>query len=136
MTDVITMARELGKALQKDDRYLAMMASNAAVENNAQLQQQIAKFTELRAQIDSELTKPEKERADVAALNAELRELFEKIMASPQMNLYNSAKAEMELLLSFINQIISGSANGEDPDLIEQPGGGCGGSCFSCKGCH
>jgi cell fate (sporulation/competence/biofilm development) regulator YlbF (YheA/YmcA/DUF963 family) len=136
MTDVITMARDLGKALQKDERYLEMMACNAAVERNAQLQQQIAEFAGLRAQIDRELGRPEGERADVVPLNERLRKIFEEIMASPQMGAYNRAKSEMELLLSFINQIIAGSADGEDPDLIEQPGGGCGGSCFSCKGCH
>lgn len=137
MTDIITMARELGKAIQKDERYLEMMASSTAVERNVQLQELMDRFSSLRGQIDSELAKPDKDRGDVASLNAELRGVFEQIMASPQMNAYNRAKSEMELLLSFINQIIAGSADGEDPDLIEQQGGeGCGGSCFSCKGCH
>ena len=41
----------------------------------------------------------------------------------------------MEKMINFIQAIITGSANGEDPDTIEEPSS-CSGSCSSCSGCH
>ena len=36
--------------------------------------------------------------------------------------------------VDFVMQILRGSINGEDPDLIEKKSG-CSGSCSSCSGC-
>ena len=47
---------------------------------------------------------------------------------------YNAAKSDLDGLVPFINQIIVGSANGQDPDNIQQSTG-CTGSCSSCSGC-
>ena len=61
--------------------------------------------------------------------------IYDEIGNSPEMRAYNAAKAALESELNFVNQIITGSANGEDPDLIEQRMS-CNGSCASCGGCH
>ncbi len=58
------------------------------------------------------------------------------IMSTPLMVEYNAAKQEMDEALTFVNQIIIGSVNGEDPDTIEPMEMGCGGNCASCQGCH
>ena len=56
------------------------------------------------------------------------------IMERPGMMEYNAAKSDLDGLVQFINQIIVGSANGQDPDNIQQSTG-CTGSCSSCSGC-
>ncbi len=135
--DIIQMARELGHTLQKDERYLKMLAANAATEKSPELGAQMARFTELRNQLNQEIVKAEQERDQdrVNQLDEELRGLYEAITTAPEMVAYNQAKAELESILNFISQIISGSANGQDPDLIEQQAS-CSGSCGSCGGCH
>ena len=55
--DVIQMTRELGKAIQQDDRYTAYMLAKQANDNDAELQADIDKFDKLRAEYVSK--KPE-----------------------------------------------------------------------------
>ncbi len=56
-------------------------------------------------------------------------------MNNDRMVEYNAAKMELDEAVSFLNQIIMGSVNGENPELIEKQVG-CGGNCASCGGCH
>ena len=135
--DIIALARELGHAIQKDERYIKMLAASAATEKSPELSEKMSRFTELRHELNREIVKDEKERDQdqVNRLDEELRALYEAITTAPEMLAYNQAKAELESALNFISQIISGSANGQDPDEIEQEVS-CTGSCASCGGCH
>ena len=82
----------------------------------------MSRFSELRNELNREIVKDEKERDQdqINKLDEELRTLYEAITTAPEMVAYNQAKAELESALNFISQIVSGSANGQDPDLIEQ----------------
>lgn len=136
--DLIQMARELGAALQKDELYLNLIAANDATEKDAELQKQIAQFSSLRGELNEEVMKSdERDNEKIAKLDAELRALYEAVTAAPAMIAYNEAKAALERKLNFISQIITGSANGQNPATIEeQQEGGCSGSCSTCGGCH
>ena len=68
-------------------------------------------------------------------LNFELREVYAKIMANPNMVLYNEAKQDMDQLLSRISSILSQCAEGGDPDTVDYIESGCSGNCGSCGGC-
>ena len=135
--DIIEMARELGHAIQKDERYIKMLAASAATEKSPELSTKMSRFSELRNELNREIVKDEKERDQdqINKLDEELRTLYEAITTAPEMVANNQAKAELESALNFISQIVSGSANGQDPDLIEQQVS-CSGSCSSCGGCH
>ncbi|MFV0498160.1 MAG: YlbF family regulator [Candidatus Fimivivens sp.] len=135
--DIITMARELGKAIQQDDLYKKMNEANAVTEKSTELQSKINEFSELRLQLNQEVMKGEDEKDEnlITDLDSKLRTLYQSVTEDPAMMAYNSAKAELESTLNFISQIITGSANGQDPDSIEQQAS-CSGSCGSCGGCH
>ncbi len=133
--DVIEKARELGKALQQDERYLRLVKANQANDADETLQDLIGKFNLKRMEINQEVTKEQKDSDKLSKLDAEFKELYKTIMSRPTMVEYNAAKQDMESLVTFINQIVVDSANGEDPDTIEQATG-CSGSCSSCSGCH
>ena len=47
--DVIEMTRELGKALQQDDRYIAYNLAKQVNDNDTELQADIENFTNLRS---------------------------------------------------------------------------------------
>ena len=70
-------------------------------------------------------------------LDAELKEVYNKIMANPNMAEFTAAQEKVEKLINSVNFIISMAANGEDPMTCpeEQPAS-CGGSCSTCGGCH
>ena len=136
--DIITMARELGKAIQQSQLYKDMETANEATEKSAELQKKLDEFSELRTKLNKEVMKTESEKSNdlIGELDSKLRKLYDEITNSPEMIAYNGAKAALQSELSFINQIITGAANGEDPDLIDRQFS-CNGSCASCGGgCH
>ncbi|MCI8649229.1 MAG: YlbF family regulator [Anaerotruncus sp.] len=133
--DVIALARELGKAVQQDEKYLRLMTLQQTNDEDAELQQMIGAFNLKRIDLNNEINKSEKDQQKVETLNSEIRELYAKIMAKPTMSAYNIAKNELDNMMDFVLQILRGSVNGEDPDTIEQQSA-CSGSCSSCSGCH
>lgn len=132
--DIIQMTRELGKALQQDDRYIAYTLAKQANDNDAVLQADIEKFTALRTDLNTLMSCENPDSEKLKELDEEIKAVYKKIMSNPNMFVFNSAQNALESLINNINQIISMCANGEDPDTC-QPSGGCSGSCATCGGC-
>ena len=134
--DVIELARELGKAIQQDERFLAMQIARQNSDNDDELQQLIGEFNLKRMAINNEAAKENRDEAKLQQLNSELRETYAKVMQNKNMNAYNEAKELMDNMLKRINAIISISAEGGDPEIVDLTEDTCGGSCSSCAGCH
>lgn len=132
--DIIEMTRELGKALQQDDRYIAYNLAKQVNDDDAELQADIKKFEELRIEITTEMTKSDKDGDKLQQLDAQVKEVYEKVMANKNMQVFMAAQTALEALVNNMNQIISLCANGENPETC-QPSSGCGGSCATCGGC-
>ena len=134
--DVIELARELGKAIQQDERFLAMQIARQNSDNDDELQQLIGEFNLKRMAINNEAAKENRDEAKLQQLNSELRETYAKVMQNKNMNAYNEAKELMDNMLKRINAIISISAEGGDPEIADLTEDTCGCSCSSCAGCH
>ncbi len=134
---VIEMARELGKALQEDERYKKYQEAKVKNDKDIELQNMIGDFNVKRMQLNQEMQKKEKDAEAMKRLDGELKEVYNKIMANPNMAEFTSAQEKVEKLINSVNFIISMAANGEDPMTCpeEQPAS-CGGSCSTCGGCH
>ncbi|MBP1580822.1 MAG: YlbF family regulator [Oscillospiraceae bacterium] len=133
--DIIAMARELGKEIQKDERYQRYVAAREANDNDQTLQDLIEKFNLKRVELSSAINSEDRDVDKLTQLDKELKDLYQDIMNNDNMLAFNAAKAELDDVVSFVNQIVMGSVNGENPDLIEKQVG-CGGNCASCGGCH
>lgn len=133
--DLIEMARQLGAAIQQSDEYTAYNVAKNAADNDAELQRMIGEFNLKKLSLNAEVQKEEKDPEKLAALNAEVRSIYGEIMTYPAMAAYNTTKEELDRVLSFIQQIIVYSANGEDPATIQEETS-CGGDCSGCSGCH
>ncbi|MDR0984851.1 MAG: YlbF family regulator, partial [Ruminococcus sp.] len=70
----------------------------------------------------------------ITLIDTEINRIYDEITESDTFLSYNSAKEELDGLISEINSIIMQSANGGDP-MTCQPATACGGSCSSCSGC-
>ena len=134
--DIITMAREMGKEIQKDDRYLNWQIARQNSDADEELQNLIGEFNLKRMAINNEVSKEDRNEETVKSLNEELRHVYAQIMQNPNMTAYNEAKDQMDALLQQINAIISKSAEGEDPETADYEEHSCGGECSSCGGCH
>lgn len=133
--DIIELARQIGKEIQQDERYLNLQKAEKTSDNDQQLQDLIGDFNLKRMAINNEAQKENRDEEKLQKLNQELRECYSTVMQNPNMIAYQAAKQEMEDLLKRVNAIIMQSAEGEDPettDYVES----CGGNCGSCGGCH
>lgn len=137
MADLMEMAKELGRALQQDERYLAFRKASEANDNDEALQNLIGEFNLKRLDLGNEEDKAEHDEERVKKLGEEARALYSQIMAHESMRKYQAARAEFEQLLDGINRVIAYSAAGQDPDSFDPAAAAaCGGNCADCAGCH
>ena len=134
--DITEMTRELGKAIQADDRYIAYTLAKQANDDDEQLQNLINAFNLKRMQLQMEVGKPDKDNDKIQELNDVIKSSYKTIMDNPKMKVYQAAKEGLDELLNQVNTIISMSANGMDPDKINLEAASCTGNCSSCGGCH
>ena len=132
--DVIQMTRELGKLIQADERYSAYQNAKDVNDKDEKLQELIGKFNIKRVELNTEMSKDDKDTEKLKALDVDIKNLYGDIMINPSMIAFNNAKTAMVDMLAQINTIITSSANGEDPETC--PASSCTGSCSSCSGCH
>jgi len=132
--DVIQMARELGKKIQADERYIAYQNAKIANDKDEKLQKLISEFNISRVKLNTEISKDDKDTDMIKELDEEIKNLYGDIMINPNMIAFNEAKNAMDDMLSQINTVITSSANGEDPETCATSA--CTGSCATCGGCH
>lgn len=136
MEQILEMAKEIGHAIQQDERFVKLQMAQAAADDDAALQELIGEFNLKRMAINAEAAKPEAEQDEekVKQLNAELREVYARVMANESMTAYNAAKTELDKIINGVGAIINMAAQGLNPDDYDEHQ--CGGNCSSCGGCH
>ena len=134
--DVMELTRELGKAIQLDDRYIAYNLAKQVNDNDAELNADIEKFDALRSELNEIMRKDvQAEDTDkLKELDESIKAQYQKIITNKNMVVFQAAQKSLETLINNINQIITMCANGEDPETC-QPTSGCSGSCATCGGC-
>lgn len=133
--DAIKAARELGKAIQQDERFIRYAKAKLKNDEDTALQNAIGEFNIVRMELDCQVSSEEKNDEKVKELNEKLREVYGKIMSSDAMVEYNTAKVELDSLVNEVNTIIAKSIDGEDPETCDTASA-CTGSCDTCGGCH
>ncbi|MBQ3069268.1 MAG: YlbF family regulator [Clostridia bacterium] len=135
MDILMEMAKDMGEALQQDDRYVALQMAQSKADEDQALQELIGEFNLKRMALMTEENKDDKDQKKLQELDEQLRETYARVMANESMQAYNAARQAMDTLLSNINRILALSAQGEDPRTLEAEHS-CGGNCGSCGGCH
>lgn len=135
-TDVIELAREIGRQLQKNESYIKFQLAKQATDEDKELQNLISEFNLKRSAISNEVSKENRDEEKLKKYNQELRSAYSKIMSNENMINYNEAKAEVDLILARVSAIIQKSSEGEDPDTADYTPSDCTGSCETCGGCH
>ena len=135
--DVIIAARELGKALQQSEAYIAMNEAREKNDKNIELQEKISNFNLKKIALNREVSREEKDSDKISRLDREMREAYQDIMNTPDMKAYSDAKGKVDELMKKIEFVLGSSLNGQDPETVEIPEStGCSGNCSSCAGCH
>ena len=132
--ELIEKTRELGVAIQDTDEFTAFIVAKTAADKSEKLQDKLGQFNLKKLDLNRAIIADEKYNEKIAALNAEVKTLYEEIVSDPLMIAYSTTKDELDGVVRFMMQIIEGSANGEHPYEIEEQA--CGGDCSACGGCH
>ncbi len=138
MADILQLTRELGVAIQKDERYTALEQAKKKNDEDAVLQDKIGQLNILVMNFNQEMGKPdaEKDKEKIEKLNNDYAALYNEIMANENMSAYQKAQQELEALANEINSILAMSLNGEDPLTCDPNAQDCTHDCSTCGGCH
>ena len=135
--DFITEFKKLCVQLQKEDVAVYFEQAKKMNDMDQELQDLIGKFNLAKFNLNIEMNKMEdKDETLINKYDAELRDLYEQIMANDSMVAYSDAKADVDRLVQYTQAILTAVFDGGNPMLVQLPEAGCTGSCSSCSGCH
>lgn len=137
--DIIKMTRDLGAAIQQDERYLKFTKAREANENDKELMDLIGEIQLVQMNFQQEAGKEDADEEKLKGYNETFEKLYAKFMGNEKMKAYEEARAEIDALMNDVMQLLGLCVNGEDPYTCEIPKEDhhdCGGECSSCSGCH
>ena len=135
-TTIDQQTRALAASLQLTPQYTAWVAARERNEADEALAEQMQGLELLRMQYSHEAAKGgSADKARMEGYNGDFQALYSEIMANENMQAYQEAAGALEALLQRITGILSGAAQGEDPETYEPQDAGCGGNCNGCSGC-
>ena len=136
------LTRELGKAIQQDERYLAMQKAIEANEKDTALNELMSKIQLIQVSYQHEASKEEPDEGKMKAYDEEFRGVYTEIMMNPNMQAYEKARQDIDELMNYLTGILAMCVNGDDPDTCDpkahQRGGDCSGCHCDCgdEGCN
>lgn len=133
-----SVLRELGKEIQKDERFIALQAAAKANDADENLQNQMQEMQLLSLKYQQEAGKGEEASEErIAELQQEYQKLYEEIMQGENMQKYSVAASAMEEMAQYISGMIGLFFDGQDPETCEIPkADACTHNCGTCGGCH
>ncbi len=134
--NIIEATRQLGTAIQQDERFVRYAKAKLANDNNEELQKGIGEFNITRMELERAMEAENRDDEKVRELNERLRDIYSQVMSSSVMAEYNAAKADLDSLLNDVNSIIMQCVDGADPKDCNPEQPACTGSCSTCGGCH
>jgi cell fate (sporulation/competence/biofilm development) regulator YlbF (YheA/YmcA/DUF963 family) len=134
------LARELGKAIQADERYLKLEKCIEANEKDAALNELMVKIQFIQTAYQSE-AQGEGNAEKLAGYDNEFQQLYAQIMQNENMKNYEEARKDIDKMMDYIVGILTLSVNGEDPETCEPSEHDCshdhGDDCdCGCHDCH
>lgn len=135
--DIIKLTRELGAAIQQDDRYAKFQAAQKANEEDKDLNDLMGKIQLVHMSYQHEASKEDANEQKLAAYETEFNDLYKKVMDNEHMRDYEVARAEIDEMMHYITGILALCIQGEDPATCEpeEEHHHCGGDCSGCSGC-
>lgn len=135
--DIIEITRQLGAAIQADERYLQFHEARKNNEADTDLNDLINKVQLIHMSYQHEAAKDDADEEKLQAYDKEFSEAYQAVMANENMQKYEQARKEVDDMMNGITAILSLCVQGEDPATCEpHEEHNCSGECSSCGGCH
>lgn len=129
MNNIYTLAAELGKLIKEDERMVRMENAKKAYESDANINNLIMEYG---IQQQALTTMGDSDEIDTDALTRvqdRIDEIYSKIINDPLFIELDAAQADVNELISTVNNTIMYNATGQQPSS-------CTHDCSSCGGCH
>lgn len=135
---VIELTRQLGAAIQADERYLAFDAAKKANDEDKALNELIGQINLIQLSYQNEASKGEEaDQLKLEGFGTEFEKLYREVMLNPNMAKFEQAKSAIDEMMNEIMSILALCIDGQDPATCEpEHNHECGGECSSCGGCH
>ena len=135
--DIIELTRELGKALQQEETYVALQVATQVADEDMELQGLIGKFNLKRIAVNNETKREDRDPERLKQLNAEMREAYVEVMQNEKMKAYQTAQETFNALLTRVQRILVACSQGADPETADYNPDeeNCTGNCATCGGC-
>ncbi|WP_099204177.1 YlbF family regulator [Scatolibacter rhodanostii] len=140
--NIIESTKELGKNIQNDELYIKLQMLERACEEDEEIQNLLGELNLKRLAVHNEAQKEERDEDKIVALTEEHQKILDALLANEKMKEYNATKDEFDKMVKYMNGIISGCADGNDPDGYDDDyeNSTCGscssGGCAGCSGCR
>ncbi len=132
--DLEKLTRELGKAIQQDERYLNFEKARLANEQDTALNELMSKIQLIQMSYQHEASKEDADEGKMKAYDEEFRGVYAEIMQNENMKNYDAARQEIDDMMNYLTGILALCVNGEDPDTCDPKAHSCGGDCCECGG--
>lgn len=134
--DIMKLTRELGAAIQQDERYAKFMEAQKANEADEALNALMGQIQLCHMSYQHEAMKEDKDEQKLAAYETEFNDLYKKVTENENMQKYEVARADIDEMMKHIVGILTLCIQGQDPATCEVPEEhSCGCDCSSCSGC-
>ena len=136
--DIIEITRQLGAAIQEDERYIEFHEARKVNEADADLNDMINKIQLIHMSYQHEAAKDDASEEKLQAYDKEFSEVYAAVMANENMQKYEAARKAVDDMMNYLTQILAMCVQGEDPATCDPAAHehNCSGECSSCGGCH
>ena len=117
--DVIELTRQLGAAIQQDERYLKFAAAREANEKDPELLDLMGQIQLIQMNYQREAASEKPDSEKMSKYELEFNEVYGKFMENDKMKAYEEARNEIDSMMNYIMQILGLCVNGADPATCE-----------------
>ena len=130
-TEILKLAKELGKLIASSDEVKAANAAKEKYETDPTVQQAITEYNTHNKALAEEYKKAEQDEALMTSIKKRIGQLYNEIIGNPVYQEYMAAQEGVGELMNLVNDEINFEVTGERPSQSA-----CSGNCSSCGGCH
>lgn len=131
MEKVINQAEILGEAILESQEYIQMRLTEQAVMKDEEATRLIALYGEKRTAVENLLANPNMDHGELAKAGGELQEVEQMLDNNTLLNKMRESNEAFTAMMQRVNAIIKFVVTGEK----EEEHDGCTGSCSTCSGC-
>jgi len=132
MDTVFQKTRELGQALLESEAYLKMKKAEDKAMANEEAARTMSLYLEKRTELQELMQGENPDPGALKRVSDEMDDAQDRLQMIDDIAELTAARDEFNSLIGQINQVLQFIVTGN----MEEPEGGCTGSCATCQGCH